>query len=73
MGYLVIGIVVLVGTLTGGWASLPGANGVAKPFVTRGGADAWIAIGITIGIALGIGALIVGFVDVFGPFGNRRS
>lgn len=45
----------------------PGPDGVARAVVVKGGADASIAIGITVGLALGIGALIFGAVDVLGP------
>ena len=40
---------------------------VAKAAVVKNGVDAWIAIGITVGLALGIGSLIFGAVDAFGP------
>ena len=66
MGYLIAGVILLSATLSGWWAALPGPDGVAKAAVVKGGADAWIAIGITVGLALGIGALIVGAIDVFG-------
>ena len=67
MGYLIAGIVILSTTLSGWWVALPGPDGVAKAVVVKGGADAWIAIGITVGMALGIGSLIFGAIDVFGP------
>ena len=67
MGYLIAGGIILTATLSGWWAALPGPDGVAKAVVVNGGADAWIAIGITVGMALGIGSLIFGAVDVFGP------
>ena len=66
MGYLIGGVIILSATLSG-WRSLPGPDGVAKAAVVKNGADAWIAIGITVGLALGIGSLIVGAIDVFGP------
>ena len=69
MGYLIAGIIILGTTVTGWWASLPGADGVPKPAVVKGGMDAWIAIGITVGMALGVGSLIVGAIAVFGPLG----
>ena len=67
MGYLIAGVIILSATLSGWWAALPGPDGVAKAAVVKNGVDAWIAIGITVGLALGIGSLIFGAVDVFGP------
>jgi hypothetical protein len=67
MGYLIAGIVVLGATVSGWWACMPGADRVANPAVVRGGLDAWISCGITVGLALGIGSLIFGGIEIFGP------
>ncbi len=67
MGYLIAGLIILGTTVAGWWACMPGADGVAKPAVIKGGIDAWIASAITVAIALGIGSLIVGAIEVFGP------
>lgn len=67
MGYLIAGIIILGTTVTGWWACMPGADGVAKPAVVRNGIDAWIASVITVGMALGIGSLIFGSIAIFGP------
>ena len=65
MGYLLTGIIILVASLGGLWVSLPGADGQAKPIV-RNGHDIWIAIAITVGAVLGIGAIVVGSMEIFG-------
>lgn len=67
MGYLLAGVILSVATIGGWWMSLPTADGKAKPWVVKNGTDVWIAIGITIGMALGIGSLIFGSVELIGP------
>ena len=64
MGYLLIGAIVTAASLGGLWFSLPTADGQMKPFLANG-TDAWISVAITVGLALGIGGLVVGGVSFF--------
>jgi hypothetical protein len=47
--------------------SLPGPDGEAKPFVLKGGLDGYIAIAVTLGLALGTVLLIYGVVQIASP------
>jgi len=69
MGYFLAGIVILISTTGAWWVCLPGADGQAKAFLLKNGADAWAAIAITFGAALGIAAVIFGGIAHFGPLG----
>ncbi len=64
MGYLLTGIAIAAASLGLLWFSLPAADGQMKPFLARG-VDTWIAVTITVGLALGIGGLVVGCVSIF--------
>ena len=64
MGYLLIGIITISASLGGLWFSLPTADGQMKPFLANG-VDTWVAVAITVSLALGIGGLIVGGVSFF--------
>jgi hypothetical protein len=65
MEFLIAGVVILAGVL-GGWRyCLPNASGQMKPFL-REGRDTWIAVAITVGVALGFGALVVGVTSMMG-------
>lgn len=65
MGYLLTGVIVTSASIGGLWFSLPGADGQIKPFA-RNGLDAWLAVMVTVGVALGLGALVVGIVELVG-------
>jgi hypothetical protein len=62
MGYLIVGIITLVAALGGLWFSLP-VDGKIRPFAKSGG-DTLIAIAVSVGIALGIGAVVVGITTI---------
>ena len=66
MAYLIAGALVSLATVSGLWACLPGADGLAKPALVKNGIDAWVAIAITCGFALGVGGLIAGAAEAFG-------
>jgi hypothetical protein len=58
MVYLLAGIIILVVAAGGLWFSLP-VDGQVRPFAKNGG-DTLIAIAVSVGIALGVGAVVVG-------------
>ena len=67
MVYLGTGIALLVATFLGFRFSLPGPDGEAKAFVLKGGLDGYIAVAVTLGLALGVVLAIYGVVEIASP------
>jgi hypothetical protein len=65
MGYLLVGIITTALSVGGLLISRPDPDGRMKPFLANG-IDTWVAVAITVGLALGLGALLVGVVSFFG-------
>ena len=65
MGYLMAGVIISLAALGGLKLSLPTADGQLRSFL-KNGTDTWVAVVITVGAALGIGALVVGIVEIAG-------
>ena len=55
MAYLVLGILVTLGTAVFFWFCLPGPDGQMRPFLANKAADTYAAIAVTMGFPLGIG------------------
>ena len=66
MAYLIMGLLITLGTAAFFWFSLPGPDGKMRPFLATGGCDTWAAIAITMGVPLGIGGIFVGVLDLMG-------
>jgi hypothetical protein len=58
--YLLVGVAVFGASAGGLWVSRPGPDGVAKSHIIKNGLDTWIAVAVTFGATLGIGAIIIG-------------
>lgn len=64
MVYLLVGVLLFVGSIGGLWFSLP-VGGHMRPFV-QGGRDVWIGIAITTGLGLSAAALTTGVASLVG-------
>jgi hypothetical protein len=63
---LVIGALLLIGSIGGLWFSIPSHGQQIRPFAAHG-RDIWIAIAVTSGVGMGIGFLIAGVTSMLEP------
>lgn len=64
MTYLTVGLVLLATMFAGLRLSLPGRDGLARPFITKYGLDGYIAIALTLGSAIGVVTVIYGAIEL---------